>query len=213
MTNTEQRVVAALNIVQGPLIADNLLTELKVGLLKEQVFKTLYGNLGERIFVAQVPNYNQTITPFLEFYWGRDTYTNFDIYFGGTINGRIGLPAKLRGDTNQQRRVATALQRFFGAKSCSDMLHPQVPGLIEFGIGTNFEYDRLLDIDGLKIPVISFIIPYKIDLHLYEQANEGVDFRDVLDSQALPNLGTYTLNLVNELQNVLLTGEVPFETL
>ena len=211
MNNTEQRVEAALDLIQGPLIADNLLEELKKALLNEQVFKVMFGNLGERIFIEKMPNYNQTITPFIEFYWGRDTYTNHDVHFNGTLVGRIGLPAKLHGDSNKQRRLATALQIFFGTKSCSDMATPTVPGLIEFGVGSTFDYDRLLDIDGLKIPVIAFTIPYKIDLRLYELANQGTDFRAKMDGEGVPDFEAYTSKLINELSTVLIEGEVSLE--
>ncbi|MFV8250243.1 hypothetical protein [Bdellovibrio bacteriovorus] len=211
MSKNQAVIEPALEMVSGPVFAGNLMEKLKEALLKDPVMRKLFGNAGESIFVDKMPNYNKTITPFIEFYWTRDTYTNHDVHFSGTILGRIGLPPQLAGDVNKQRILAAIFQRFLGTDSCYSMLHPTVPGLIEFAVGSVFEYDRLMDLDGLKIPVITMTLPYKIDLYMFRKAHPEVDFDALLSGDLLEDFEAYKLVLVDDSEHDLLEREVTLE--
>jgi hypothetical protein len=205
MGNETTRLDIPLATVTPPLIGDTLLAQFKEALIQEPVFKTIFGNTGERIFVDKVPSYNDSIFPLLELYWKRERYENRDLVQSGEITGRILLPAKLQGDYNKQRLIAVAFQRFLGASQHN--MFARVPGLTHFGSGMEFTYDQLLQFSGGVIPYIPFTIPFEFDLHLVRQLYPEVDFTAQLDAAVFGWVETYSLNVKSEEQvNLIGTG-------
>jgi hypothetical protein len=163
MSNQHARVDLPLSQVTGPLFGSNLLEAFKQELITEPVFQTMFGVNGERIFHAKRPNMNETILPALLLTWKQETFNSGDSYFEGSLDGLIVLPITLDGDFNAKRRVGSLFQRFMGGRM---NVFSNVPGLIKFGYGTQFNYEGLARFDGISAPAIQMTIPFKFDLQL-----------------------------------------------
>jgi hypothetical protein len=178
--NLKTRVESSYTSINGPTVGDNLLTEFKTQLIAQDVFKTMFGTNGERIFINQSPNINETITPGLLLSWKNEKFFTFDNYFSGEISALVILPVQLTGDFNSLRKVGQVFQRFIGGPM---NLFKNVSGLIEFGYGTSFGYELLAKFDGFQCPAIALTIPFKFDLQLLKSQYGEFDFyRDLDDS-------------------------------
>jgi hypothetical protein len=206
MANYKDGVDKPLDRITGPLVGENLLSALKDAMLTQAVFKLMFGKTGEKIYTDKVPSYNDTNLPLIEFMWNGDHYENYDVYQTGTISGRIVLPVKLKGDYNALRRIALAFQRFLGSRAC--YLFDVVPGLIEFAAGIDFQYDKLLQCDGLTAPVIPFTFPVKFDLHLFAQKNPDIDLLGDLDADPIGWVTAYGFQVVSD-EGTVLTAAPP----
>src|SRR5204863_227380 len=105
-----------LALIQGRLIGDELLAQVKARMITDAVWKAIFGVAGERIFVAELPSLNDTIVPFIEFSWAGEVFQNVDLYRTGSLDARIILPAQLKGDFNRFRKIAAAWTRWVGGK-------------------------------------------------------------------------------------------------
>ena len=197
--NQIERVENAISEVQGPLIGSNLLQSFKDQMLKQEVFRIMFGGSAEcadRIYVRKMPNVNESIVPFLILSWQSDTFRSFNQYFDGTIKGLLALPAHIQGDYNAQRRVGNMIQRFMGGPM--KMFDPAVnPGLIEFGIGTQFVYDGLANFSGIQLPVIQMTIPFKFDLQQLRIQSPGFDPFSDLDEADLLWVEKYSASYID----------------
>jgi hypothetical protein len=201
-----------LSTVSGQIFGSNLLDVLKAAMIQQKVFQAIFGTKGERIFVKDVPSYNDTVVPAMELYWVGDTYDNWDTYLTGSITGRIVLPVQLRGDFNRLRQIAAVFARFLGSKTFDP--YSSVYGLIEFGNGIQFKYDQMLKVDALFFPVIPFTMPVKFDLQLYSQQNPEVDVLGNLDAALIGWVETYQMQVnsddgvvLNPLGTLEVTGQ------
>lgn len=208
--NHRTRLEAALAQVEGTLVGSNLLSKLKEKMLTQTVLKTLFGNAGERIFINQSPNYNESIVPALELTWESEIGRSADVYHPGTIKGMIVLPAKFKADVNQQRLIGAVFQRFLESKACN--LFGDVAGLTKFGYETSYRYDRLLHNSGWDGPVIEMSIPVLFDMRLFQRSLENWDILADLDAGELGLMETYLIALFSEEGDELIAQGVLSET-
>jgi hypothetical protein len=208
MGNQDARVDKPISLVTGPLVGSELLESFKQELITENVFQIMFGIKGERIFHEEIPNLNETILPAMLLSWKSETFNSNNTYFQGFINGWIVLPVKLEGNYNSLRRVASMVQRFMGGAM---KIFARVPGLTEFGYGTEFNYDGLARFDGLAAPVIQMNIPFKFDLQLLRLDVAGFDPSAPLDAS---DEGFVTANIIDFInaENSTLLDEVISET-
>lgn len=201
MGNLEDRVEYPLSKVTGPLVGGNLLDALKAEILAEPIFQRIFGCKGERIFTKDLPSYNETILPLIEFYWSRERVNNWDTLQTGAIEARIVLPVKFRGDVNGQRQIAALFQRFMNTRRG---IFTTVSGLTELGVDTEYRYDKLLALNGLTLPVIEMTIPFAFDLKLFSQQNPELDLFGPLDGELVGFFEHYGFKLSNEQGDVLI---------
>lgn len=205
-SNFQTKVHPAIQAVGGRLIGDNLLQAFKAEMIKEDVFKTLFGPTGDRIFIDKIPNWNETIIPAIILGWKSETYTSRDTYYEGMVTGMVALPMQLAGDYNNLRRVGNMVQRWMGGAMDLFSGENLVPGLIRFGYGAEFNYEGLAKFDGFSAPAIQINIPFKFDLQLLAQTLDGVDFSGPLDATDLGFIEKIILEVHDgETQKVLLT--------
>lgn len=208
--NNETRVTSSINMVTGPLVGENLLAMFKQEILKEPVFQVMFGNSGERVFVNEAPNINETILPALLLSWKRESFMSNVTYLDGTIDALVALPNQIEGDYNSKRRVANMLQRWMGGQMS---LFDKVPGLTHFGHGTEFNYEGLAKFDGFSAPVITLSIPFRFDLSLLMQIVDGFDPMAPLDDSDVGFVERYILRVFdNDTGNTLIEEGVVVET-
>lgn len=213
MGNFEDRVEQSVEKVTGPLYGDNLLSELKKAMIKEQVFQSLFGVNGERIFVEEIPSYNDTVIPLIEFWWKSETYASRNTYLPGAVIGRIVLPLQIdrkNARPNFSRKVANMFQRFLGGDNHN--LFDVVPGLIEFGYQMIFSYDHLLQLDGKNYPTITITVPTKFDLRLLQLQLPEIDWAGPLDTEEIGLIETYKITIADENSVVRIPEGVLVET-
>jgi hypothetical protein len=192
--NLETRVQASVELVEGPIFGKNLMCTFKEQLLLQKVFRLMFGDGGERIFINEMPNINQEITPLLILKWNADTFNSGDVYYTGMIDAVIGLPVQVSGDENALKEVASVMQRFIGGPM--KMFDPKKnPGLIKFGYGAEFKYGGMFDLSGIKLPAIEFTLPFQFDLQQMIIQQPGVDFFADLDVANLPWITQVTVGL------------------
>jgi len=192
--NQETRVDAPINLVEGPLIGRNLMKAFKDQLILQKVFREMFGDSGERIFFHQMPNINETIVPVLVMRWGSDKFKSIDTYFEGTIDCAIGLPARVDGDVNALRQVGNMFERFMGGPM--KMFDPTInPGLIKFGVDTEFKYGGIFNLSGIQLPAIEFTIPFVFDMVRVGIDDPNFDFFADLDAANLPNTEEYDVTI------------------
>jgi hypothetical protein len=184
-SNFQTRVQSAIDQVGGRLIGDNLLAAFKAEMLRENVFQTMFGTNGDRIFIDKIPNWNETILPGLILGWKTETYHNRDTYFTGTVTALVALPVQFSGDYNNLRRVGNMIQRWMGAQMQLFDGENKVPGLTQFGYGAEFNYEGMAVMNGFSAPAIQISLPFKFDLQLLAQDQDGVDFAGPLDAADL----------------------------
>lgn len=203
MDSNEALIERPLSKIKGVRPGENLLDEFKRLMMGQDVFRQMFGRDGQRIFVNRLPSYNDSILPLFEMYWGRDNYQNSDVYQSGSIDARIVLPAQLTGKFDLFRKVAATLMRFMGSESF-DIFTP-VPGLTHFGVGTQFDYSKVLQVSGFTAPVIGIQIPYELDLLYFRQLHPEIDLLGDLDAELIEDLRSYEVNLTDDDQDVLVT--------
>lgn len=195
MNNQEARVEAPIAITEGRLIGSNLMDSFKDQLLKQKVFREMFGDGGERIFYKKMPNVNESIVPMLVMRWATDKFKSVDTYFEGTIDCAIGLPTRVDGDVNALRQVANLFQRFIGGPM--QMFDPKInPGLIKFGYDTEFKYGGMFKLDGVSLPAIEFTLNFVIDLQKLNIDDPSFDYFADLDTANLPWIESYSLSIV-----------------
>lgn len=182
--NNKNRVREPLADVRGTLVGSNLLSVFKSEMLKESVLRKMFGSNGEHVFLDEIPNVNETITPFVLLSWKTETFTSINAYFEGSVDCSVILPTQIKGDYNALRSVGALFQRFMG--TTLDMFGPdKVLGLIEFGVGSVFDYQGLATFSGAQCPVIRINVPFKFDLQKVSHAMSdqyGLDPFSPLDS-------------------------------
>ena len=202
--NQKDKVEASWAMVTGPLVGSNLLQKFKSEMIKEAVFRKMFGETGDSIFIDKVPNINETILPAVILQWSRETYTSNNVYLDGSVDGSIVLPTKLTGDYNALRRVANMVQRWMGGGM---NLWSDVPGLTQFGHGTEFTFDKLAAFDGFRVPLITMRIPFRFDLQYLRLLTDGFDPSAPLDDSDVGFVEEYDLNFKNaENQNDITQG-------
>jgi len=204
MGNLNDRVVVPVGQIVGGLVGSNLLAQLKSDMVLQNVFKTMFGTSGERIFIAETPSYNETIFPMIEFYMSRETFQSFDTLITGSIMGRIILPVQMltKTDTNFQRALAAAFMRFLNSKKHS--LFANVAGLIEFGANAEWVYDRMFVYTGVTAPAIDFTLPFKFDMQRYRLAKPEIDLDGDLDAALFGWVESYSLGVSSDDGEVLI---------
>lgn len=164
MSNQNDRVDFPIDLVQGPIPGSTLLETFKTAIIQERVFKLMFGDQGERIFIKDLPSLNETILPCIMAYWRQDQYKSNTTYLEGSIKLEIILPVRLRGDFNSLRRVATIFQRWLG--SGNHDLYSSNKGLIGFGFDSSWNYESLAKLDAVAAPAIVANLPFRFDLAL-----------------------------------------------
>lgn len=202
--NLDARVNDPLKKITGPLVGELLLESFKAAMIEEPVFQMMFGKKGERIFINELPNYNDTIVPLLELYWKNERFEDHDLYFSGVIDARLVLPLTLAGpdNLNKLRRVAGAFQRFIGADQ--HRMFDREPGLTEFGFGMDFTFNQLLKFSGQDFPVIPFTIPFKYDLAKFRELHPEIDLQGRLDEEEFGWITSYSLKVLSEEGEVLI---------
>ena len=161
--NQKTRIDFPTDLVRGPIPGEHLFEVFKSEMVKENVFRLMFGSLGERIFTTEQPNLNETILPALILQWRSETFQSNNCYLTGSVSAWIILPTRLKGDYNSLRKVGSIFQRWTaGAMSLFD----KVPGLTMFGFGAEYNYDGLVSTSALSAPAIQITLPVKFDLQL-----------------------------------------------
>lgn len=209
MNNLQNRIKSPKSDVVGVLVGENLLDVFKSEMIKERVFQRMFGTGGERIYINEMPNVNETITPFVLASWSKERFNSIDTYFEGNIDVSIVLPTQIKGDYNALRHVGAMFQRWIGTTmNCFD----KVLGLIEFGANSDYDYNGLAVFSGANCPVIKINMPFKFDLQKISHGMSdeyGFDPLSSLDdAQNDVILERYGLIVVDaETDNTLLTTE------
>lgn len=187
MGNKSERIDRPLQYVQGHLVGEDLLANIKKELIKERVLQAMFGLSGERVFITDHPNLNETIVPAFMMDWRQETYNSNRTYFEGTISAMIILPTQLSGDTNGLRKVGSIIQRWMGGgmQLFDKKSDSWVPGLTAIGYGSTFDYSGLAEFSGLKFPTIQITIPFTFDLEQLRIQNQGFDPNQPLDESDL----------------------------
>lgn len=182
--NNQTRVKYPLQDVKGIIVGQNLLEIFRSEMIKEPVFQKMFGPTGQHIYLTEIPNVNETITPFIILSWKSETFTSINAYYDGAIDCSIVLPTQIKGDYNALRSVGALFQRWMG--TTMDMFGvDKVLGLIELGVGSTFDYTGLATFSGASCPVIRVVIPFKFDLQKVSNAMSdqyGLDPFAPLDS-------------------------------
>lgn len=208
--NQENRVERPISLVSGPLAGQELLEKFKEEIIKERLFQIMFGNLGERVFIKQMPSLNETILPLLILSWKNENFKSSRVYLEGSISANLILPVRLTGDYNALRRVASMIQRWMGGGM---QLFDKVPGLTHFGYGTDYNYEGMAKFDGFSCPVIQMGIPFKFDLTLLRQQVDGFDPNAPLDDAEMGWVEEYLLEAHDsETAQVVLEEGVILET-
>ena len=161
--NQGSKIEFPLSLIRGPLPGSDLFAAFKSEMIKERIFQLMFGEKGERIFVNEKPNLNESILPCVISSWQSETFMSNNTTIEGTVQALICLPTRLRGDENALRRVGSIIQRWMsGGMSLFD----KVPGLTKFGFNSEYNYGNLPVADGFSVPVIEITIPYRFDLQL-----------------------------------------------
>src|ERR1700747_2116567 len=202
-SNQLERVDNPVSEITGGIYGDNLLSQLKCDMLKQSVFQTMFGDKGQRFFIDSVPSYNETIFPLIELYWSKERFNNGNTIVSGSITGRIILPTTMdsKENVNLQRSVASAIQRFLGSNKHE--LFKYVLGLTEFGVDSEWTYERLFAFGGSNAPAIDFVLPYKFDLTWLQQQRPDVDLNDDLDADLIGWMEKYIITVTDDNSNVL----------
>jgi hypothetical protein len=195
MGNREERVDRPLQYVTVPLAGEDLLSNFKKEIIKERVLQAMFGVNGDRVFITDHPNLNESIVPAFMLDWRQETFNSNRTMFDGTISAMIVLPTQLSGDTNGLRRVGSIIQRWMGGGlSLFDQTSESfVPGLVKIGYGATFDYSGLADYSGLKFPTIQITIPFSFDLELMRLQLGNFDPNLPLDDSDLGFLETMGL--------------------
>lgn len=211
----QEQIEKPLECVTGPLLGHNLLDVFKELLIKDKIFRMLFGEKGERIFVRELPSINDTIIPLLELHWKAEAWQSRNAYVTGTVGGSIYLPPDLIGRTDRFRPIAGALVRAMESftrvvdeeTNSYKLVQPifdRVAGLTEFGKNIAFNYDNAIRAGADLIPIIEMVIPCKFDLHLFRLAYPEIDLDAPLDAPEIPDIATYAIEITDENLNVLI---------
>jgi hypothetical protein len=195
--NLENRVNAPLSLAQGPLVGDQLMSSFKDEMIKERVFRQMFGEEGQHIFTDRdrTPNMNETILPALLLSWRQETFRSNNVYLDGTIDATLCLPTMLDGQVNNLRRVASMIQRWM---SGSMNLWDKNPGLIRFGYESEFDYGGMAAFgDGFKCPAIQIKIPFRYDLALMRITADSFDPTAPLDAADLLWVEKYLIKVID----------------
>lgn len=219
MGNYKDRVEKPIDRVTGLLIGDDLLDRVKLAMLNQGVFRKLFGEKGERIFVEALPNFNDTIIPTIEMHWKGERWESHDTRLRGTIVGMIVLPADMAARTDRFRAIAACFARWiesdhglFTPSYATEQTDTSVSGLIEFGTNIEFKYDSAIRAGGTDYPVIDFTLPVVFDLTIFKAENPDVDLNAALDAGLVGWIETYGLKITDEKGDVLIDTNVLCKT-
>lgn len=209
MGNKQDRVDLPIKQISGPLVGEDLLNNFKKELIKERVLQAMFGISGERVFITDHPNLNESIVPAFMLDWKQEVFNSNDTYFEGSVSAMVILPTQLSGDTNGLRRVGSIIQRWMGGPM--DLFKPTsdsfVPGLVKFGYGSTYDYSGLADYSGVKFPVIQITIPFKFDLQLLRLQIDGFDPSQSLDDSDMGFLESIGLIVYETENNTVIFNE------
>jgi hypothetical protein len=207
--NQDKRVETPIELTTGPLPGEKLLESFKFAIAKENVFQIMFGLAGERIFVSERPDLNETILPAMILSWKNDNFKTNNNYLDGAVDCLLCLPTRLSGNYNALRRVASMIQRWMGG---SMNLWAQNPGLTKFGYDAEYDYSGdLTSLSGFQCPVIQITFPFRFDLQLMRLQVPGFDPNRPLDSSDVGFLESIQLNVIKTDDNSILQ-EVLVET-
>jgi len=209
MGNYEERVARPLSKITGPLIGQEFLTELKKAMLQDRILRALFGEKGERIFVEQLPSYNDTIIPLIELHWKGERWQSQNTRVSGVVSAMIVMPADLIGKTDRFRGIAAAFARWMES---ANGLFENVSGLIEWGVDAEFKYDNAIQAGALIFPTIDISIPVLFDVHQFHLDHPEVDYTAALDADLLGWITSYGIQLSNDEGTVLLNPTPPILT-
>ena len=196
--NINKRIKDPLNLIKGELPGQNLLAQIKDAMLKEKVWREMFDKKGKRIYVSELPHYSEENTPLIEFHWESENVQSADTLQKGVISGRIVLPTHFTGELDFFRRVSAAFARFVcSSDNLREVLNLN-PGLIELGEPLDFQYNRMLVQDGLKLPFIPFTFPFVFDLVQFRLGHPEIDYGACLDDELIQDLKSYTIKIKDE---------------
>lgn len=191
--NKHELMNQALERLVGGTPGDNLLVEFKKCMMKEVVFRTLFGQNGERIFIDKTFSLNTQIIPLIELRWKRDSQQSQETYLNGTIEGRMIFPGSLiGGDFNKKRMIALMFLRLLNSDYFD--LWDRVDGLIMFGENASVDYSVAFTVGTKSLPGILINIPYQIDVHLWRLAHPEIDPYEELGGEEF-RIDSYELDI------------------
>ncbi len=209
MGNTKDRVITGLDSIVGALAGPQMLEKLKATIIKEPVYQKMFGNKGERIFLNEDAAVNETILPLWEFQWDTETVMGADLYQTGFINSRILFPNNLSGKYDFYRLVAISISRFFNSQFFTNDFLKQVSGLNEFAEDLNFAYNQTYKRGEMSVPALVMRIPFKFDLRRLRLIEDCTDFDAQLSALLLEQIASYSLEIKDDDNNVLIPADVP----
>lgn len=210
-SNHQKRTQIGINQNGGHIIAGNLMDAFKQFMLEDNVMCALFGDDGKRIFINDVPSYNETIVPLFEMYWNTENFVSNTAYYTGTVLARIVLPTNVQGKLQDMRRVGAIFQRFLGSRLLGEKIFPAVLGLTAFGDGADFNYSKVLTFTGFSLPFIEITLPFTVDMMLLTSLDENYDNGGALDSDDLGFIETITIKIEAEDDNNNIVQEIEVE--
>lgn len=198
MGNQQTRLVDGLSEVIGVLAGSEMLAKLKTAIIAQDVFKTMFGDEGERVFIEKVPAYNETILPLWEFQPITELVMGGGLRQRGTVNSRILFPNNMSADFHIYRLTAMVVSRFFTSQGRITDFLKEVPGLIDFGENINYSYQQVLNTGQMTVPALVMQIPYTIDLNRMRFVDECTDLNDDLDAELLAEMEAYFLTITDD---------------
>lgn len=209
MGNYDEDVKKPLSEVTGPLLGQVLLPKFKEQMKEQKVFRMLFGKDCERVYVDELPSYNDTIIPLLEMRWSSESWQSKNTRVSGMINGMLILPADMLGRTDQFREIAAAFARWIESRH---NLFKEVPGLIECGKNITFKYDDAVKADATTFPIVRFTLPVLFDLQKFRLRLDDIDLDAPLDAPRIPDITTYSITITDENLNVLIPTGILLQT-
>lgn len=204
MGNTSERLISGFDLVSGVLAGNLMLETLKTSLLTQTPFQKMFGANGERIFINEVPAYNETILPLWEFQWDTETVQGSDLRQIGFVNSRVLFPNNLNGKFGIYRKLALVIARYFDSQFCVDDFVRKVPGLTEFGEDIEFKYNQIFNYGEMTVPALTMRFPFTIDLRRLRIEEECTDFDGKLQAELIEELETYIVEIQDDKGTVLI---------
>ena len=178
--------------VSGPMPADNLLEKIKEVMLKENAFKSLFGDKGERLNVGEKINLSRGAIPFMQLRHQNDSFPHDDGHMTGNVEGRILLPTGYAEDFGTKRQVGLLLYRYFQSDNFLELFN-LVDGLTMIE-NLRLDYSTSYLLNSNQFPAILFTFSYRVDLHTWKIKNPQIDWAEPLDGAEF-NIESYGITI------------------
>ena len=214
MGNTQERVVNSVDLIMGVLAGVDMLEALREGMLKQRVFRSMFGRgdtdeargiaENSHIFVNEVASKDESKLPLMEIQFDNEVVEGADLRQRGFLTARVLFPNNLTAKYKVYRTVAMAISRWFASQKAVDDFLRKVPGLTECGENLEFTYDAVFKHGGLTCPALLIRIPFVIDLQRMRVEDGCTDLNADLDAKLLKEIESYFIEITDDEGTVLI---------